>query len=39
MAHVFFSYVKEDADAAYRLARTLEARGISVWIDRERTYK
>src|SRR4029453_2957991 len=35
MADVFLSYAREDRDAAFVLARTLEACGWSVWWDRE----
>jgi hypothetical protein len=35
MADVFLSYAREDREAALRLAQALEARGWSVWWDRE----
>jgi TIR domain-containing protein len=35
MADVFLSYAREDRDTALRLAQALEARGWSVWWDRE----
>lgn len=34
--HVFLSYVRENTAAIDRLARELEARGVPVWLDRER---
>lgn len=35
MADVFISYAREDRARAKRLAGALEARGLSVWWDRE----
>jgi hypothetical protein len=35
MTDVFISYAREDREAAQRLAAALEARGWSVWWDRE----
>jgi HEAT repeat protein len=35
MEHVFISYVKDDAQSVERLAHTLMAYGIGVWLDRE----
>lgn len=34
MAHVFLSYVNEDADRVARLAEELRQRGAQVWIDK-----
>ena len=35
-AHVFISYVREDAVAVRRLASDLKAQNVEVWLDRER---
>ncbi len=35
MTHVFISYVRENEAAVKRLAETLRARGIDVWLDRD----
>jgi HEAT repeat protein len=35
MAHVFISYVRENSELVERLAATLRAFGIDVWLDRE----
>ncbi len=35
MAHVFISYVHENAGIVGRLCRDLRARGVKVWMDRE----
>jgi hypothetical protein len=34
--HIFLSYVRENAETVERLAADLEARGLSVWLDRKR---
>ena len=36
MAHVFVSYVREDAVMVERLAAELKDRGVNVWLDRNR---
>jgi hypothetical protein len=36
MAHAFLSYVRENASLVDRLANELSARGVQVWLDRER---
>lgn len=33
MSHVFISYSHKDMDYAYKLAKTLQAKGLDVWID------
>jgi hypothetical protein len=33
--HVFFSYARVDHEAADQLKKTLESKGVSLWIDRE----
>lgn len=33
---IFLSYAREDFDAAFRIAESLEAAGLNVWLDRSR---
>ena len=35
LAHVFISYVHQNRDLVYRLARELKNHGVSVWLDRD----
>lgn len=35
MAHIFLSYAREDQEFAVRLAKVIEARGETVWWDRD----
>jgi len=35
MAHVFFSYVRDDQKLVDRLANELRQAGVDVWLDRE----
>lgn len=34
MSHVFISYVRENSEVVEKLANTLEAQGVNVWLDR-----
>jgi len=34
MSHAFVSYVRDDKEIVGRLARSLEAAGIDVWLDK-----
>ena len=35
MAHVFVSYLREDAELVTRLASDLRGRGATVWLDKD----
>jgi hypothetical protein len=36
MSHVFISYVRDNSEVIQRLSASLEARGVNVWLDRDK---